>query len=75
MAEGQKELLSTGKRMRSASAHVGLEEQCVTVDVFLLLGRKHQKGAGPLGQEVRAKLEVTLPSQEHQLMSTSGVEC
>lgn len=40
MAKGQKELLSTGKRMRSASAHVGLEEQCVIVDVFSLLGGK-----------------------------------
>lgn len=43
MAEGQKELLSTGKGMRSASAHVGLEEQCVTVHVFSLLGGKGRR--------------------------------
>lgn len=43
MAEGQKEFLSTGKRMRSASAHVALEEQCVTVDLFSFLGRKGRK--------------------------------
>lgn len=43
MAEGQKESLSTGKRMRSASAHVGLEEQRVTVDLFSLLGTKGRK--------------------------------
>ena len=75
MAEGQKELLSTGKGMRSASAHIGLEKQCVAVDVFSLLGRKRQKGAAPPSQEVRetrARLEVTLPSLEHQLQSTSG---
>lgn len=47
--------------MRSASAHIGLEEQCIAVDVFSLLGRKGQKGAAPPGQEVRetrARLEV-----------------
>lgn len=43
MAEGQKELLSTGKRMKSASTHTGLEEQCVTVDIFSLLARKGRR--------------------------------
>lgn len=61
--------------MRSASAHIGLEEQRVAVDVFSLLVRMRQKGAAPPGQELRetrARLEVTLPSLEHQLLSTSG---
>lgn len=45
MAKG----LSTGKWIRRASAHIGLDEQCVAVDVFSLLGRKRQKGAAPPG--------------------------
>lgn len=74
MAEGQKDLLSVGKWMRNAYAHIGLEESCVAVDVFLLLGRKRQKGAAPPGQEVRetrARLKVTLRSLEKQLLSIS----
>lgn len=74
-AEGQKDLLSIGKWMRNASAHIGLEESRVAVDVFLLLGRKRQKGAAPPGQEVRetrARLTVTLPSLDKQLLSISG---
>lgn len=45
------------------------------MDVFSFLGRKRQKEAAPPGQEVwetRARLAVTLPSLEHQLLSTSG---
>lgn len=66
MSVGQEELFSRGKWLRSASAHIGLEEQCLVLDIFSLLGRKRQKEAASAGLKVkgtRARLEVTAFSE------------